>query len=119
MGPPLFRGGHAVTTFRIAVDRPLLQWGHLSLEVVIYVAYFKLINGFELQWGHLSLEVVITALQAASTAVVSASMGPPLFRGGHPVVLVYTLSSEYMLQWGHLSLEVVIGTGDHRLACAG
>src|SRR5690606_1890325 len=58
MGPPLFRGGHLVA-IAVAGDRYLLQWGHLSLEVVMVVGYRNLEELAQLQWGHLSLEVVM------------------------------------------------------------
>src|SRR5690606_6981698 len=63
-----------------------------------------------LQWGHLSLEVVMDASHAVLSELGDASMGPPLFRGGHNdfIHVAPTLSTK--LQWGHLSLEVVIGT---------
>src|SRR5690606_39377397 len=59
MGPPLFRGGHQI------LERALAE--HSSL-----------------QWGHLSLEVVVILLSPHSRLRCRpASMGPPLFRGGH------------------------------------
>src|SRR5690554_1707889 len=60
-----------------------LQWGHLSLEVVIVRGYpFRWHDG-ELQWGHLTLEVVIRFAEIMGREPTAASMGPPLFRGGH------------------------------------
>ena len=85
MGPPLFRGGHVENTWR-ASSRPLLQWGHLSLEVVMAKRFAEAMRLELLQWGHLSLEVVITWEQTA-------------------------ICAEDLLQWGHLSLEVVIPRG--------
>src|SRR5690606_42116298 len=38
--------------------------------------------GLLLQWGHLSLEVVIRMVSRTDSRS-RASMGPPLFRGGH------------------------------------
>ena len=82
MGPPLFRGGH---------------W---------YIAN-EALSITELQWGHLSLEVVIGLRGAREGPVHPASMGPPLFRGGHPSI-PSAGQTPPQLQWGHLSLEVVI-----------
>ena len=40
-----------------------LQWGHLSLEVVIQAGWGRNPEAeYLLQWGHLSLEVVMSAL---------------------------------------------------------
>ena len=61
MGPPLFRGGHAERGVKSLATSTLLQWGHLSLEVVIReVALEHKTTNKVLQWGHLSLEVVIS-----------------------------------------------------------
>ena len=58
MGPPLFRGGHI--DFLIRSDSQVeLQWGHLSLEMVMGIAAIVAAVILLLQWGHLSLEVVI------------------------------------------------------------
>ena len=59
MGPPLFRGGHWDEEIYERLEAWRLQWGHLSLEVVINI-------------GHVGVRVLVLA-----------SMGPPLFRGGH------------------------------------
>src|SRR5690606_6936764 len=84
MGPPLFRGGHdAFQAHRRVIV--LLQWGHLSLEVVMPAGCLRDTPPRRLQWGHLSLEVVIPSML-------------PSFLAKH------------LLQWGHLSLEVVIAT---------
>src|SRR5690606_545125 len=83
MGPPLFRGGHArvqLSARRVGG----LQWGHLSLEVVIFRTAIGLLGTSRLQWGHLSLEVVMPPASVLCPRV-HASMGPPLFRGGHDV----------------------------------
>src|SRR5690606_24350727 len=82
MGPPLFRGGHPSqkSMAHIAVT---LQWGHLSLEVVMDKSSGPMPPHLPLQWGHLSLEVVMTG--------VSSPCG-----------------DSRALQWGHLSLEVVM-----------
>src|SRR5690606_23149570 len=82
MGPPLFRGGHAAMVFPVPTG-PLLQWGHLSLEVVIHRA--------ALQPAHVPLASMGPPLfrgghyppAAWSRPKPRASMGPPLFRGGH------------------------------------
>src|SRR5690606_10021632 len=61
-----------------------------------------------LQWGHLSLEVVILGVHLEGGCVGLASMGPPLFRGGHLLGIGDDPDEKEELQWGHLSLEVVM-----------
>ena len=64
----------------------VLQWGHLSLEVVIFDGDVGIGGSEWLQWGHLSLEVVMGCLKPSKP------------------------DNSGRLQWGHLSLEVVIPT---------
>src|SRR5690606_24255682 len=67
MGPPLFRGGHP--TARQDRGGPVaLQWGHLSLEVVMLMAADGYSRRARLQWGHLSLEVVMRRWRARKTS---------------------------------------------------
>src|SRR5690606_4821648 len=110
MGPPLFRGGHhgLGASFTVPVslqwghlslevvisgaswpwpNRRWLQWGHLSLEVVMVTELPEWNAEGKLQWGHLSLEVVMLMGLREDAAAVDASMGPPLFRGGHAAAI--------------------------------
>src|SRR5690606_1208442 len=59
MGPPLVRGGHTAPTGDPILEITL-QWGHLSLEVVMPAGCLRDTPPRRLQWGHLSLEVVIS-----------------------------------------------------------
>src|SRR5690606_31494957 len=83
MGPPLFRGGHTTSTARMAalerasMGPPLFRGGHRPKPRTAWP------QGSPLQWGHLSLEVVIGRPTASTRPGSPASMGPPLFRGGH------------------------------------
>src|SRR5690606_22356087 len=123
MGPPLFRGGH-LRYGSAASGSSVLQWGHLSLEVVMQLASRLEALGAALQWGHLSLEVVIIRLPSSrqpwqtlqwghlslevviwppsgpAPAQSRASMGPPLFRGGHRRRAITFTFLKRWLQWG-------------------
>src|SRR5690606_36289476 len=109
-----------------------VQWGHLSLEVVILQRrqtpnrHHSASMGPPLfRGGHLASGSVSTGPTSASMGPLlfrgghvagrgqgewrlPASMGPPLFRGGHWCISA-SASVTTALQWGHLSLEVVIG----------
>src|SRR5690606_25975153 len=53
-----------------------VQWGHLSLEVVIYPVRVRLDKGYSvLQWGHLSLEVVMTPRRSTSVSGLGSFNG--------------------------------------------
>ena len=155
MGPPLDRGGRSWRERFLLPPVILLQWGHRSIAVEgKYLEIFSLMirssfNGATarsrwkagprsgahlsfilLQWGHRSIAVEGSAFpdtvafpytasmgppldrggrvrsSGTSWIPIIASMGPPLDRGGRPPAPHRSAPGVNTLQWGHRSIAV-------------
>src|SRR5690606_40431232 len=85
-----------------------LQWDHLTLEVVIRSCVHIGLLHVRASIGPPLFRGGHVGLMAKSGGRVIASMGPPLFRGGHGLWERPIDANGQELQWGHLSLEVVM-----------